>query len=244
MPLIELRRDLVLYLRFLEGSGETTFKDLSGQGNHGAAANGAATVAGGKLGRGLALAGGTQHVNCGDDSSLALTRWTLAAWFYRNTNVASRYRIFGKDKTGPNELDYFFHWDNTGNEFEVGFRSGGVDKRLNVSTTAPLNTWVYFLATFDGTFIRLYRNNVLIGTSADFSAFTPDTTAGTDLHLGRLLTTYTPGHIQDETTIHGRAINADERAALYKEDDGAIIRHAHNPANGIQTPIFGGGIAA
>lgn len=221
---IDLLCGLPLYLHFQQSAYDGTADevvDSSGQGNNCVAVNGATTVADGKLGRALELNGTDQYLNCGNDSSLALTRWTLAAWVNRDTDSGSSERIIVKSDGAS--WDYFIQINSVDKVQSAFTDTGGTARFIDGQISIPITTWTFIAATFDGQFIRLYVNGELDETSTDFSAFTPRTSSK-ELWIGRLEFTFGFDGMIDEAVVADRAWSADEIKHFYNATRGRYIQ--------------------
>ena len=213
-PFIEISEGLVGYWRMEEASYNGTpdeVIDRSGLGNHGFALNGATTTAAGKMGRGLELDGVNQYIDCGNDTSLALTEWTMATWVYRAVAGTNWNRIISK--SDATDEDYFLTTSISG-DLAVGFRNIAGGSLYLLAGTVPTGSWTHAVGTFDGTYIRNYVNGVLVGTSGNLSAQTPRTSSR-DLWIGRETSIYNLNGTVDEVAIWMRALAAEEIQTVY-----------------------------
>jgi len=131
--------------------------------------------------------GTNDYVDCGNDSSLAVTQFTLGFWLYRKVDAGTWERCIAKSDAVSG--DYFLQVD-LNDKAQVGFREiGGVIKLLASINVIPLQEWTYEVGTFDGTYMKIYLNTDLENTSVDLSAFTVRT-SNRSLWLGRLVDNY------------------------------------------------------
>ncbi|MCK4784544.1 MAG: LamG domain-containing protein [Desulfobacteraceae bacterium] len=127
------------------------------------------------------------YVDCGNDASLTLAKWTMGLWLYRKVDSGTKERLI--TKSDASAYDYWLHI-HSADTLVAGFVDTGSNSRSASTTeTVPSVEWVFAIATFDGTYIKVYLNADLDITSADFSAFTPRTSTRS-LWLGRLANTY------------------------------------------------------
>ena len=96
-----------------------------------------------------------------------------------------------------------------------------------------------YVMTWDGTYIRLYYDNVLVATSSDFSAFVPEQTV-TQLWIGAAGTGSTTE--TDNAMIFDHVLTSDERTALYNGTyyiiDGWIYANEFSDGDINQTALF------
>ena len=145
--LAEQDPSLVAYYTFEEGPGGAV-KDWSGRGNHGK--NKGAKYASLADDKRLALRFDTADgiVDCGNGPSLNLTdAVTIELWFY--PEIRPRHGEAGV--VGKNGSFLFTYPDGW---FYVSTPLG----RANCSVNPSLNTWNHIVATFDGRFLRTYRD--------------------------------------------------------------------------------------
>ena len=154
------------------GTG-TTWTDLSGNGNNGTLVNGPTYSS--ANGGSIVFDGTNDIVNCGNQSSINITGTgiTLSAFVYRTVaNGAVVYaRIIEKAATYP-QLQYSLV--TTGANDPVGegrllfdlYIGSSLSASLKGITRLELNTWYSVIATYDGSFKRLYLNGNLEGQLA------------------------------------------------------------------------------
>jgi len=131
--------------------------------------------------------GTNDYIDCGNDKSLALTKWTYGLWIYRKTDNPAAERLVSKSDSTVS--DFFIHI-HTDNELYTSFTDTvGGDHSLITVEAIPLGEWAFANVTFDGTYLKIYINGVLKATSSDYSAFIPRTSTR-NLWIGRLQNTY------------------------------------------------------
>lgn len=169
---------LVLYLdagntNSYPGTG-TSWRDISGNSNNGTLTNGP-TFNSGNLGS-IVLDGTDDYVNCGNNSSINITGTglTLSAWVYRtalNSNANNYRRIIEKAASYP-ALQYSFITTPQGSSAGEGrllfdlYINNSLPTSMTGSTQLQLNTWYNIVATYDGSFRRIYLNNAIDGQLA------------------------------------------------------------------------------
>ena len=143
---------------FNEGSG-TSASDSSGNANRGTLTNGPTWVDG-KFGKALSFDGSDDYVNMPNSGSLDIAdAITLAAWVY--PQEAKEQYIINKNPTSDNYRLGFNGWPNE--NLLIVYSDGTRDDVIIALSPAPLNTWVYLVATYDKSSnkIRLYANGAL-----------------------------------------------------------------------------------
>lgn len=90
---------------------------------------------------------------------------------------------------------------------------------LTGATSITAGTWYFVVATWDGTFLRIYLNGALDGTSGDFSA-TPPRDSGNVVRLGRNISADNQWDgLIDEPAVWDRALTQEEITKLFEEGD-------------------------
>jgi glucose/arabinose dehydrogenase len=147
---------------FNEGAGSTAH-DTSANNNTGTISN--PSWAAGKTGSSLAFNGANTAVSIPDtNGSLDVGALTLEMWIYK-TGVTSDYNAIAGRQTGTSWFDsWILFYDNV--ESADAYRFCALGCVTGPSSTGDLNTWVHIAATEDGTTTRLYRNGVLVASSA------------------------------------------------------------------------------
>jgi hypothetical protein len=197
----------------------TTWTDLSGNTNNGTLINGPTYNS--SNGGSIVLDGVDDYVNCGNNNSINVTGsgLTLNSWVYRtslNSNVNNYRRIIEKAAAYP-ALQYSFVTTPTGSSSGEGrllldlYLNGSLPTFVSGSTQLQLNTWYNAVATYDGSFRRIYLNGVLDGQLATTGNITSTVS---NLVLGEYLpgpgTTYAWNGRIAQTQIYNRALNASE----------------------------------
>ncbi len=163
--------DIVLYLPFDEGSGNTT-KDQSNHNNDGTLHQ--VQWAEGKYGKSVEFSGAAGGwVEVPDSPSLDITEQiTLMAWVYPTQFTNEWFRIVNKCWAGDTTpwMVYGFY-EQAGTMGRIGFTiavDGGQEKLCRSGTTPqlPTNEWSHIAATYDGQMMRLYQNGVEVLSAA------------------------------------------------------------------------------
>ena len=230
-PLHPLSRGLVGYWLFNEGSGSRA-ADISGHGNHGTLKNMSPNAqdsgwGGSKFGGGLQFDGVDDYVDCGNNASLDITdAITVEAWV--NINVDESGRIASKHGGGSYGWTLIrgvsndnIEWriSTTGSDWNGGFTSLNIFK---------INTWYHIVATYDGSYMRMYVNGVE-DTGGDFPVSLTGSinVAPASTQIGRDEVSGTsgcfPGTI-DEVRIYNHALTAAEVKQLYHDPFCNLLR--------------------
>lgn len=199
---------LVASYDFREGKGQT-LRDTSGRGNHGQVRGAAWQPSGDKFV--LRLDGVNDHVNCGTDKSLSLSKAiTVEAWVYPDgVPGAGEPGVVGKSH-GSYLLTYYtngaFWW----------YISGGGN---HCQAPAAAGVWHHVVGTFDGKHLKLYVDGVLADT---VESKVPTISAGGPLFLGVNASNSSPekwAHFKGMLTdvkIYDRALAAHEVSYHYR----------------------------
>ena len=115
----------------------------------------------------LSFDGSNDYVDCGNDISLQITGTaiTLEAWIYPTswrTNIWQG-NIINKETT----FQGYMLRCGAGGKLNFNIGSGTSWNELNSSSTIlSLNTWQHVAGTYDGTYMRIYLNGVIIDSMA------------------------------------------------------------------------------
>src|SRR3989344_5578210 len=188
---------------FDEGSG-TTIEDSSGNNNTGTLTNGP-TWTTGKIGGALSFDGVNDYVDLGNPLSLRpVNQITISAWI-NPTDVSTSKTIVSKDITGA--VDYFFRVQGPGG-VRCNFEGLVLDLVGNYVLT---NVWQHLACTYDGSIVSIYKDGILLSSSAASAVTYSD--SGANIKIGRRDEggggLYFPGLI-DDLRIYNRALTEAE----------------------------------
>src|SRR3989338_2523425 len=188
---------------FDEGSG-TTIEDSSGNNNTGTLTNGP-TWTTGKIGGALSFDGVNDYVDLGNPLSLRpVNQITISAWI-NPTDVSTSKTIVSKDITGA--ADYFFRVQGPGG-VRCNFEGLVLDLVGNYVLT---NVWQHLACTYDGSIVSIYKDGILLSSSAASAVTYSD--SGANIKIGRRDEggggLYFPGLI-DDLRIYNRALTEAE----------------------------------
>ena len=196
---------LLLALALNETSGLTA-TDTSGANHHGTL-SGATWTTSGKYGGALAFDGSTSSVSLGNwnitGSALTIMAWVRSS----DWKSAEDVRIISK-ATGTQEQEHWWMLSESGNTPRFRLKAGGSTATLLGTSPLPLDTWVHIAATYDGAFMRLYQDGVLVGSVAKTGSIDQGTAA---INMGRnpVGGQYISGAI-DEVKVYNRALSQNE----------------------------------
>jgi glucose/arabinose dehydrogenase len=196
---------LVAAYTFAEGTGPTT-ADVSGNGNTGTLAGGAAWSAAGRFGRAVSFDGVNDLVSVADAATLDLTTgMTIEAWV--NPAALSGWRTVAL-KAVPGGLSYALYAHDGAPRPAGTVNTGGADVSAIGTAALSVGTWTHLAVTFDGGTLRLYVNGGLVGTQ---SASGPIRTSADALTIGgnAVWSEWFAGLV-DEVRIYNRALTQGE----------------------------------
>lgn len=141
---------------FDEGIGPLAY-DSAGYDNFG-------ILSGGKFGNALDFDGDNDYVLVPDSDSLDVSTFTLEAWIYPRSLPDTWPRIIHK---GNYEFDLYVTDTNLATNIDgtAYYSDSGI---------ITLNEWQHVAVTCDGTYVRFYRNNVLVGEHTTSNTASPD----------------------------------------------------------------------
>jgi hypothetical protein len=189
--------------------GDGDARDLIGT-NNAIVVNGT-TFAEGMVGRAFAFDGIDDFVSVPNSPVINFhdnTPMTLMLWAYR-TGDNSPVHLIGKRPGCDTPVQYQMAYDS---DKGVGF--GGGDNGAGIFRTGvhpPLNEWMHYAATFDGTTIGIYLNGACVDKGNGFLGAESDA----PLEIGKAGDCQVfPGMI-DEVMLFNRALSDDEIKAIY-----------------------------
>ena len=146
----------------LNSSSGTTAFDLTLNGNNGTLVNNPVWVTTGKFNNGLVFNGTSQYVRIPNSSSLSpTTAVTVSGWF----NIQSLNNITGSFISKRNS--YILHPNIDGSvSFYIYRTSGGWTAAVTPANSISLNTWQNWVGTYDGSTVKIYRDGILLASSA------------------------------------------------------------------------------
>ncbi|MCD6274529.1 MAG: LamG domain-containing protein, partial [Candidatus Aenigmarchaeota archaeon] len=213
----ELDNYLVGYWRFdnnsAYGEDNTHFYDYSGTGNNGTCSGSSCpNYTEGKKQLGLEFDGVDDYVEVPDDDSLDITdEITVEVWIKHFSRTDTNPRIVVKQ---PVNYAYLIWFDNANDQ--IGFRirrDSDLTHNSAFASHTPDNTWHHFVGTYDGTYIKIYKDGIL----KDSVSF-PGTIHITDGNLvigGRQDGSQQFNGTIDELRIYNKSLSAEEVKQRY-----------------------------
>ena len=130
---------------------------------------------------------------------------TLEAWVQPDTLTSWREVIL---KERPGSLTYSLYANTSSNRPQSDISTSAGDKSAGITPQLTTGAWTHLAATYDGANLRLYRNGVLVTTTAAPGALV---TSANPLRIGgnTIWGEYFDGRI-DEVRVYNRALSAAE----------------------------------
>lgn len=158
-------------------SGDSAWKDLSGNSNNGTLVNGVGYNSGN--GGSLSFDGVNDYVDCGNATSLSFTNnLTVSIWC--SSNNADSYRSPLMKSSTSSWADGFGYWQFSGTfAFYINQWNGAQTVSVSKASFSITN----FVATYNGVNLKLYENGTLIQTGSSYT--TNISNSSTNLEIGR-----------------------------------------------------------
>jgi hypothetical protein len=154
-------------------------------------------------------------VNCGVGPTVDIsgTQITLEAWIFPTAWRTSSFEGTIINKESLSSSGYMLRCGNNG-QLSFAFGNGtGFPEVQSTTGTLTLNTWQHVAATYDGTTMRIYRNGVQVGSSANTSSIAAATAIPLAIGSSVSYPTRTFAGRIDEVRIWNVARSASELAA-------------------------------
>jgi len=192
------------------------FTDLSAYCNHGTSANAAVFGADrmGQANRAMVFNGTNDYIDCGNDASLNITNAiTLTSWF--KPKIIGNVGIITKRASAVSNSAYSLLVDDVFRANIHITHNGGTTAKVMGDVLTDVNIWYNITGTFDGEYLKLYQDNVLVDT-----LYTPGIifTSTTNAVIGAVnspVAGFLNGSIL-ESRIYNRALTAEEITLLYE----------------------------
>ncbi len=184
----------------------TTTADASGNDNH-AVISGAVKSYSGYDGMAMKFDGVEDWLTVNDSASLDLTKgMTLEAWLYPQTQPNDySTAIMKESSTGT---VYNLNATTDANLPGVTFYNNGSYNSTNGPQALPVNKWSHLVATYDGSYQRVYVNGVQVAARAQ-TGLIPTSSGALRIGGNSIWGNYFTGLI-DEVRIYNRALTGDE----------------------------------
>ena len=137
------------------------------------------------IGNGSALLNGSSDYVQVEDSNVldAPASWTLSAWINLGSGTSGFDRIVGKQTTAG-QCNYGIGLKN-GTDFGVFINDGNGFNDLYHATDLTVGEWVHGVGTWDGSYLKVYLNGILVETSSDLSSSNASVVNTAPLLIGR-----------------------------------------------------------
>jgi PKD repeat protein len=188
-----------------EDANGTTVTDASGNGNNGTI-NGAVSISTGHSGKALKFNGSSNWVTVNDSASLDLaTGMTLEAWVYPLSQSNGGNTVILKEAS---RAEVYALYSEEDVNLPVSYINNGSYRGVTGPNRLPANTWTHLVATYDGSYQRLYVNGVQVAQKAQSGQIQQSSGV---LRIGgnSVWGEYFNGYI-DEVRIYNRALTATE----------------------------------
>jgi len=212
-----LGADLVAWWNFDNEPVANQFRDISGGGNTGTCTGLACPTpvdgVPGTRGTALSFDGVDDFVSVPHSASLNITgAITIGVWVKRTGTPSAFAGIVAKENTDLG-VGYGIIYAGTANP-AYRSRIGGLWRSL-IFAEFPLNTWRYVVATYDGSFMRVYLDGIFSVSQAASGSIATNTFP---LSIGRQerAGSFFAGLI-DDVRIYSRALTASEIQTLYAQ---------------------------
>ncbi len=221
------KAELVGWWRFDEGAG-TTAADSSGNGNDGTL-NGDPQWVVGYFDSALEFDGSDGYVDCGNDPSLDLTKWTITFWLKLNENKDyNAFIVKGLDAAENYEVltygDGHFH-------FPILFTDGSRTYGNTAPGVCVVGEWAHYAYSYDeAEGRRFYKNGSLI--FEDTESGTPQTstgilTIGNEMPMSRVV-----NGTMDDIRIYNHVLTESEILAAMEGGEGYPYALGPTPKDG------------
>ncbi|MDD5597182.1 MAG: PKD domain-containing protein [Victivallaceae bacterium] len=212
---------------FDEGSGTTAYDSSSG-GNDGVI-HGASWV-NGKAGGALAFDGSDDYLDCGNDTDLELTTFSVEAWV--NTNYSGGHQILACKGIYMNSGWYVWLRSDQAIYLQVN-NTASAEQLQSVPNAFTLNEWNHIAVTYDASTktANFYVNGIWKGTDTGTIELTA---SPAHFYIGQ----YDNGGYRfngavDEVRIYGRALTEEDIEERYTPPDcGAEANYTGDPFGG------------
>ncbi|MHC4101151.1 MAG: LamG-like jellyroll fold domain-containing protein [Planctomycetota bacterium] len=197
-------------------TGDVDASDRQGT-NDGVLTDGAMAGASGFVGGAFDLDGANDRIIT-KDVNVSLANLTIAAWINPDNVSSGRQRIVTKfNGTGSTAGVWVFDFlANGALRFFVAHQTGDATNTLSAPGTVTSGTWQFVAATYDGTTVNLYHDDVLVASNVvsrgPLPAFSQPIVLGEDDPVNVL--EFFDGLI-DEVTLFDRDLDQTEIQAIY-----------------------------
>lgn len=172
----------------------------------------------GKINQGANFNGSSSKIAIADSSALTFTdKITVCAWVYTGTTSGNHTAV---GKLGSLTTKEFWLAFNTGQaSFLLSTDGSNQNGFQQSSNTMSTNTWYLLTGTYDGTNVKLYINDSLIGTTPMTGNIYSGSSHLNIGNIGDYNVDFWSGNI-DEVGIWSRALSLTEISQLYNGGNG------------------------
>jgi len=212
----------------LKDDTTSTVKDSTSNGNDGTKVGANEPIeATGKIAKGQDFDGNNDYINFGGDSSLSLTQWTYEFYINPAGDTSGNWTgVLAKTADPDSTTGYgdgmLIGWYSSEVLHDFIDTDGTARYQRNFDADPVKGIWTHYAFSFDGTYLKCYKDINLEDTSSDFSAYTPRTDTEMDLILGVGWSVRTSG-VYDEFRVSDEARSADWIKATYHCNNDNLI---------------------
>ncbi|MHC4570956.1 MAG: LamG-like jellyroll fold domain-containing protein [Planctomycetota bacterium] len=215
--------DPISYWRFDEGGGTIAYDSAGG--NHGTIYG--AVWSAGQINGALSFDGVDDYVDCGNDSSLAITNnLTVAAWVKRTSAAGSSNEIIVSKYNGSRHSYRLLLLGNDRVRWWLS-QDGTSGNRAYLDSTITITdtNWHFIAATFESGTLKIHIDGVERGSK--IGSISSIKATQQPLFIGQEYSSGYFGGLIDDVRIYNRALTPEEIEQLYK---GELSRRAFNPS--------------
>jgi hypothetical protein len=211
--------DAVLLMHLDEPAGATTFRDDSGNDNHGSCSGASCPTAGvdGRFGRALSFDGMDDYVQVPDSSSLRPSPFTIVAWFQWNDVGTADIDFI----TAKGYENYEIHTGGYAGTNGVRFiPAGGISSAFDVPGVIHAG-WNHIAVVYTEAEAFVYFDGRLAGSRSGITGGNDLSADTAQFYVGRRGDgTYFFNGLIDEVALYDRVLSAQEVEALYLSGPG------------------------
>ncbi len=211
--------------------------DVSGQGNHGSlVGQTSTTTAIGKIGQALDFDGSDDDVQLLSNPLDGVSAFSISGWVNPDSTSSGTFSLVSR-WAGGGDNQILIRGGDGGVQFYT-FNASAVQVGGNISTYS-INTWQHFVATYDGSTMRMYKDGVVSATTYSQTGNMANTSGGPRIGGGSGSGSeyYMNGQI-DDVRIYNRALSASEITQLYNQTKGNVVNKTVKPS-GLQDGLVG-----
>jgi hypothetical protein len=165
----------------------------------------------------VAFDGADDHIDVGNDSSLAPAKLTLSCWFKASGSIGAYNYLVSRNGNTYGAYHLRYTSGNKFNYFLAFAPGGGTHRQATFNSTFTLTDWHHVALTYDGSYIKGY-----VDGSEDYSiaetralAYSADATYGTDTWIGKGKYSDPAQGLIDEVAVFSSALSSSDITAIY-----------------------------